>query len=207
MSAHAERKLLPQAPEVPDPMIVKHAGDYAGTYVSTNGREVVVAPKGDRLSMRIGSQSIPLQSAGDDTFLATVQEWQRFPIVFGRAEQTPGDADGKKNSPVVELMHGADWYINAKYSGPRSFAVTPKLESFVGHYRADSVCLGSTRVVLRKGRLWLDGVIPLQPLGQALFRVGDDPFNSDTVEFFYAVEGKARLMKLTGADLWRVDVV
>jgi hypothetical protein len=61
--------------------------------------------------------------------------------------------------------------------------------------------------VLRKGRVWLDGVIPLEPLGQALFRVGDDPFNPDPVEFFYLVEGKARALKLTGADLWRVEVV
>jgi D-alanyl-D-alanine carboxypeptidase len=207
MSAQAERKPLPKAPDVSDPMVIKNAGDYAGTYVSTNGREVVMAPDGDRLSMRVGSQSVPLQSAGDDRFLATVQEWQRFPIVFGRAEQSAGDANGKKKSPVVELMHGAEWYINGKYSGPRSFALPPGLEPFVGHYRADSVWLGSTRVVLRKGRLWLDGVVPLQPMGQALFRVGDDPFNPDTVEFFYVVEGKARLMKLTGADLWRVDVV
>jgi D-alanyl-D-alanine carboxypeptidase len=206
MSAQAGRKTLPKAPDLPDPMVIRNAGDYAGTYVSTNGREVVVASEGDRLSMRLGSQSVPLQSAGDDTFLATVQDWERFPMVFGRAEQSAGDADGKKKSPVVELMHGAEWYINGKYSGPRSFAVPPGLESFVGHYRADSVWLGSTRVVLRKGRLWLDGVVPLQPLGQALFRVGDDPFNPDTVEFFYVVEGKARLMKLTGADLWRVDV-
>jgi hypothetical protein len=92
--------------------------------------------------MRLGSQSVPLQSGGDDTFLATVQEWERFPMVFGRAEQSAGDADGKKESPVVELMHGAEWYINGKYSGPRSFAVPPGLESFVGHYRADSVGWG-----------------------------------------------------------------
>ncbi|MGI9069954.1 MAG: serine hydrolase domain-containing protein [Bryobacteraceae bacterium] len=206
MGAQAERKPLPKAHEVPDPMIVRNAGDYAGTYVSPNGREVVVIAEGDRLSMRVGSQSVPLQLAGDDTFLATVQEWQRFPIVFGRAEKKGGDTDGEKNLSVVELMHGADWYTNGRYSGPRSFAVTPGLESFVGHYRADSIWLGSTRVVLRKGRLWLDGVIPLEPLGRALFRIGDDVFNPDTVEFFYVVEGKARLMKLTGADLWRVDV-
>jgi D-alanyl-D-alanine carboxypeptidase len=206
MGAQAGRKPLPKAPEVLDPMIIRNAGDYAGTYVSTNGREVAVIAEGDRLSMRVGSQSVPLQLAADDTFLATVQEWQRFPIVFGRAEKKAGDAEKNKNSPVVELMHGADWYTYGKYLGPRSFAITPGLESFVGHYSADSVWLGSTRVVLRKGRLWLDGLIPLQPLGQALFRVGDDPFNPDTVEFFYVVEGKARLIKLTGADLWRVDV-
>lgn len=206
MNAHAGRKPLPRAPEVSDPMVVKNARDYDGTYVSTNGGEVAVTAKGDRLTMRAGSQSVPLQSAGDDMFFATVREWQRFAIVFGRAEKKAGDADGKKNSPVVELMHGADWYTNTKYSGRRSFVVTAGLESFVGHYRADSVWLGSMRVVLRKGRLWLDGVIPLAPLGQALFRVGDDPFNPDMVEFFYVVEGKARLMKMTGADLWRVDV-
>jgi hypothetical protein len=57
--------------------------DYLGTYVSTSGREAAVIAEGDRLSMRIGSQSGALQAAGDDTFLASVLEWQRFPIVFG----------------------------------------------------------------------------------------------------------------------------
>ncbi len=63
------------------------------------------------------------------------------------------------------------------------------------------------RVVLRKGRLWLDGVSPLAPLGQALFRLGDDPYNPVTAEFFSVVEGKAQLMKLNGADFWRIEVV
>ncbi|MBV9303618.1 MAG: serine hydrolase [Acidobacteriaceae bacterium] len=212
MCAQAERKPLPKPPELSDPMHVKNASEYAGTYTSPEGREVVVIAEGDRLTMRVGAESIPLQSGGGDTFLAIAPAFERFPILFGRAEENPkekehaNEKDAKTLAPVIEMMHGADWYVNAKYSGPRSFAVPPDLAAFTGYYRAESVWLGSTRVVIRKGALWLDGVARLERLGQSLFRIGEEPYNPDTAEFFYPVEGKTQLLKLNGADLWRIDI-
>ncbi len=206
MSARSQSKALPKPPEISDPMLVKNAGDYTGAYTSPNGGKITVLAEGGRLTMRAGSQSVPLQLAGDDVFLATVAEFQRFPILFGRAESSPQEAAAKKTSPVVELMHGTDWYANDNYAGPRSYPADPYLESFTGHYRADSAWFGSTRVVLRKGSLWLDGVTSLERLGESLFRIGDDPVNPDTVEFFYVVEGKAQLVKINGADLWRISI-
>jgi hypothetical protein len=130
--------------------------------------------------------------------MADIRGW----AARGRACLLPGT-----EAASIELTHGADWYTNDRYSGRWTFTAPAELQAFAGHYRAESVWFGSTRVVLRKGRLWLDGVSPLSPLGQALFRVGDDPHNPSTVEFFYAVEGKAQLMKLNGADFWSIEVV
>ncbi len=207
MNARAQSKALPKPPDIADPIVVKNADEYAGAYSSANGGKITVVSDGDRLTMRVGSQSVPLQSAGDDVFVATVPDFQRFPILFGRAEAPLEGAPQKKISPVMELMYGADWYTNEKYAGPRDYAPDPYLEALTGHYRADSAWFGSTRVVLRKGRLWLDGVTSLERLGERLFRIGDDPFNPDTVEFFYVAEGKAQMAKINGADLWRISIL
>jgi hypothetical protein len=58
------------------------------------------------------------------------------------------------------------------------------------------------RVARRKGQLWIGGDA-LVLIGKALFRVGPD--SPDTVELIHVVEGKARMMKYAGADLWRVE--
>jgi hypothetical protein len=56
-----------------------------------------------------------------------------------------------------------------------------------------------------KGRLMVEGG-PLERIGGALFRVGDEAWMPDTAEFLHVFEGKARLLKLGGLDYWRVEV-
>jgi hypothetical protein len=188
--------------------------------VSPEGGNLVVVAAEDRLTIHRGPELIALQSAGDDAFIATTPGFERFPILFGRADPDPSAADAnsaasederaKSSLPVIELMHGADWYAREQKPGEkrtdsRRDTAAADLESFTGHYRADSVWVGSTRVILRKGNLWLDGIVRLERLGHALFRMGEEPYSPDTAEFFYVVEGKAQLLKLNGADLWRIN--
>jgi D-alanyl-D-alanine carboxypeptidase len=202
MYARAQRKPVPVAPALTDPGIVKNAAEYANTYVSPDGRQVEVVAEGERLSLRSGSRNVPLQSADAATFTAAESPWQRFPILFARAEAK--DA-GDKKPAVTELLYGSDWYTNANYSGPKAVLLNPELEPYAGNYRADSVWVSTIRIVQRKGRLWADGLTPLEPLGNALFRVGDESFGPETAEFFYVVDGKAKMMKFNGQDLWRVN--
>jgi hypothetical protein len=68
MNARAQGTPLSKPPDLPDPMIVKNASDYAGTYSSDDRRKIVVVAESDRLTMRVGSQSVPLQSAGATRF-------------------------------------------------------------------------------------------------------------------------------------------
>ncbi len=96
--------------------------------------------------------------------------------------------------------------MNEKYSGPKSFAARADLEPFVGHYRSDSPWSRSERVVLRKGRLWLNGAAPLEPIGAALFRPGSDSWNPDVVEFHEIANGKALFLSTNGSDRMRVDI-
>ena len=77
--------------------------------------------------------------------------------------------------------------------------------AFVGHYRSDSPWGGDIRVFLLKGQLVLSGA-QLVRIGGSLFRVGDESWLPDTVEFLHVFEGKSRVMRFIGTDFWRIDV-
>ena len=54
-------------------------------------------------------------------------------------------------------------------------------------------------------RLFASGS-PLTPIGNGLFRAGEEPWSPDTAQFHHIVEGKARLLKFSGIDFWRIEV-
>ena len=127
----------------------------------------------------------------DDTFIVPHPAYDRFVFRFGR------QADGGE---VVELFHGADWYVNDRYQGPTSFGTPPEWDAFPGHYRAHNPWATNFRVVRRKGQLWLvfpvapDGFEdeqPLVPLGDGSFRAGADDTSPERVRFDVVVDGKA----------------
>ena len=194
MNAKAQNKKVPDAPPLPDPAI-KDAQDYAGVYTSAAGKRLEVVAEGERLMLRAGSETIPLEHAGGDVFLPGAPVWEQFPVIFSRSEKRQ----------VVELAHGSEWYMNANYSAELSFPEAAELQAYSGYYQDASAWSGSVRVVVRKGKLWADGVTQLQPIGNALFRVGEEPYSPDTAQFYYMVDGKAQLMKLNGSDLWRIS--
>jgi CubicO group peptidase (beta-lactamase class C family) len=191
MRAQLEGKQLPNPPELPDPFAIANAADYVGVYKSPDNRTIEVLAQTGGLVVKMDGDTVRLRSAGDDSFWAMRPDRRRFPFVFGRA-----------GAKIVEVAHGNAWYANSNYTGPRSFASEESLEPFTGHYRGESAWMGSMRVARRKGQLWIGGDA-LVPIGKALFRTGPD--SPDTVEFIHVVEGKARMMKYAGADLWRVE--
>jgi CubicO group peptidase (beta-lactamase class C family) len=192
---------LPDAPEANDSMRVKNGADYAGEYTSTDGTKLTVRANGQRLAAEINGKSCELQSTGGDIFLPLSADPSHFLLVFSRANEK----DPK--SPVVEAGLGPQWFANSKYNGPRQFNIPASYRQFVGHYRNDEPWTGSTRVVLRKGKLWLDGVVPLEqaPGTENLFHLRDEPTNPEIVRFLHVVDGKAQMIKLSGTDLWRME--
>jgi hypothetical protein len=87
--------------------------------------------------------------------------------------------------------------MGAKYTGPKSFETKKDWEAFAGHYYNDSPWYGDTRVVLRKGQLFLDGVQPLVPRGDGKFGVGDAE-GPDWISFESIVDGRAMRMNSSG---------
>jgi hypothetical protein len=218
LRAERESAPLPQSPEFADSMDVDHAADYARAFTSENGQKMVFAAQGKRLSLLHDNTKIPLQHAGGDSFLSTVEGvFADYAIVFGRgtdelnhktrqANESAGSKDSVvKPPPVVEVSYGPDWYVSEAYQGPTTFAIAADYDAFLGRYRSDSAWGGDVRAYLLKGRLMLSGTA-LVRIGGGLFRAGDESWTPDTVEFLHVFEGRARLLRASGMDFWRVEV-
>ncbi len=133
--------------------MVANAAEYTGVYTSPDTRTVEVIAQDGGLAVKMGGDTVRLRSEGGDSFWALRPDLRRFPFVFGRA-----------GAKVVEIAHGAAWYVNSSYTGPRSFPSEETLEPFTGHYRGESAWIGSVRVVRRKGQLWIGGeaLVPIE---------------------------------------------
>lgn len=215
LRAQRESKPLPDPQPIADPTEVENAADYAGTFSSADGRRLIFKAEDKHLSLVSPDTPQPhlLQHAGGDSFLSTVEgSFTQHAFEFGRKdsheENSSGDkesADSKPKPPVVEVSYGPDWYANQAYGGPKTFHAPEEYAAYTGHYRSDSPWGGDTRVFVQKDKLIIGGS-PVTAIGNGLFRTGEEPWSPDTAEFHHIVEGKARLMKLSGIDYWRVEV-
>ena len=193
MRAHVEKRKSPAPPAADSEFEVARAGDYVGVFAGEQGR-LEFAREGTKLFLVRGSKRIPLERADSpDQFRVSEPDLARFPLIFGRKS-----ADG----PVVEVSSGDAWYTATAYDGPRQFQVPEAWRSYVGHYRSEDPWIGSLRVFILKGRLLLDGT-PLELDGD-LFRLRDEPSNTEWIRFGEIVNGKCMRLKFSGVDLWRV---
>jgi CubicO group peptidase (beta-lactamase class C family) len=192
---------LPAMPEADDPVRVKNASEYAGSYsLAGSTRVQQIVADGEKLFVAHEGARVPLERLADaDRFVARHPALGRFPFVFGRKDPEAPE------SAVVELSHGGDWYRNANYSGPEKFDYPDAWDAYVGHYHNENPWVWSYRIVVLKGRLMMDGTIPLEADGD-LFRLRDTPFNAEWIRFGEVVNGKCMRIRLSGSDLWRVAV-
>jgi D-alanyl-D-alanine carboxypeptidase len=194
MRARAESKKSPAAPVRDSEFEVANAGDYVGVFKGERG-QLEFASDGTKLVLVRNGRRVPLQRQGaPDRFLVDDADLARFPLVFGRK---------KPEGPVVEVSNGDAWYATDAYDGARQFQVPEAWRSYVGHYRSEDPWIGSLRVVVLKGRLMLDGLTPLELDGE-LFRLRDEPANTEWIRFGEVVNGKCMRLKFSGVDLWRV---
>jgi D-alanyl-D-alanine carboxypeptidase len=184
---------VPPAPEFEDPYKVPIPADYAGTYTAPDGRQLKIVATGDRLELVHKGERLALERLAPDNFWAPDPAFALYPLSFER--------DGGK---VVEVSYGGDWYAGEHYKGPRTFETPPEYRAYAGHYRNEDPWMGSARVVLRKGRLWLGGA-PLVPLGNGLFRIGEEEHEPDRVRFEEVANGRALRAYLSGTEFRRVE--
>ena len=208
MGATAANKSAPAAPVIDDPTVVKDSADYVGTYTSAEGKSIEIT--GDKsLVASVGGKQIALQRSSGDSFIAVDPVLARYSFVFGRGKGETVKEGGKettKPGPVVELMYGSGWYTNAKYAGPKSFAVPSDYAAFTGTYIGVGPFEGSiANIVVLKGELWAEGSFSLERIGENEFRPTEGAPNPERVEFHFIANGKARLLKLTGSDFFRFE--
>jgi CubicO group peptidase (beta-lactamase class C family) len=197
MAASVAGKALPPLPPVDSATSIPKAREYASIY--KNGqRSLDILAVGDSLFLTHQGARVQLESAGEpDHFLVLHRDFDRYQLVFGR--KTAGD----EKSPVVEASWGPDWYTTSAYSGPQEFDHPKEWQQYAGHYRNESPWFGSVRIVLRKGQLLIDGVIPLEQQGD-YFYLRDEADNPEWIRFGEIVNGRCMRIKFSGSDFWRV---
>jgi len=180
-------KPLPEAPAPPPAADeVKNAADYAGIYTSPGDKKLELVAEGEKLLLVRGGRRILLERVAPDRFIVKHPDFELFLLGFVR-----------ENQQVTQAFYGPDWYMGAKYTGPKTFDTRKDWEGFVGHYSNDSPWYGDTRVVLRKGQLFLDGVQALVPRGDGKFGIGE-PDGPDWVSFESIVDGRAMRLNFSG---------
>lgn len=197
MSAQRANKALPSVPAANPALRVTNAADYVGTFKDAAGNQLQFQQEGEQLFVSSAKGRFALQPAAPNMFIVADGGKSLFPLVFSRA-----DAKDAK-SKVVEVAWGGEWYTNAGYRGPKQFNAPKEWESYVGHYRNENPWIGSIRVVLRKGRLWVDGVTPLELNGDR-FSLRDEPHNPEFIQFGEVINGRCLRLKFSGEDMWRV---
>ena len=199
MRACREAKALPPLPAPAPSVQVTAASNYAASFTGAGGRTLEIVAEGDRLYLLHGATRVPLEPTIDmeNTFTVLHPDFEKFALVLSRA-----GADAK--GPFVEAGWGEDWYVNSGYTGPRQFEVPAEWHRYPGHYRNEDPWIGSHRVVIRHGKLWLDGVVPLEAAADGRFYLRDEPDSPEWVSFSDIVNGSAMRMCLSAATLTRV---
>ena len=123
---------------------------------------------------------------------------RQFALVFARAG---GAAHGLDAGSRLGRGLVREW---PDYIGPREFSVPRDWHRYPGHYRNEIAGVGSVHIVLRAGRLWLDGTLPLEPMEGGAFRVGEEKDTPEWVAFSDFAGGKAMVMRQSGTEYWRV---
>jgi CubicO group peptidase (beta-lactamase class C family) len=207
LRAQADGKALPKPPAIEDPAVLKNPKEYEGTFYSADGKTCRVVAGAASISLQLDGREVPLEGLGGDRFVSTLAEYSNFAFVFHREEQKADAAPGPKpegeapDAPIIEITHGSRWFL--KSGKPAALALPERLAAFSGKYVNDSPWLGSFRVVELKGKLSVDGEVPLLEMGESLFRLGSEPDSPETMAFFHLVDGHAQLVKFGGNDYWR----
>ncbi len=198
MRAVREEAPLPDPPAPQPALYVEKAHEYAGRYSAPHGRTLEVLAEGDRLYLVKGSARVALEPAlgVEDGFVVHDPEFSRYVLTFARQGV-------QYEGPFVEAGWGPEWFAGTAYSGAKEFPVPAEWQRYPGHYRNEGPWIGSATVVIRRGKLWLNGVVPLQAGEGGRFWLRDEPESPEWVSFEDVVNGRAMRLCFSGADLKR----
>jgi CubicO group peptidase (beta-lactamase class C family) len=192
MNASLASKALPTAPPPPpSPTEVANASDYVGVFTAPDNKTLEFKAKASKLILIHKQRQIVLERAGRDTFLVKDPDFSTYLLGFTRDK-------GK----VTEAFYGSDWYAGANYVEQKATIAPKEWEGYTGHYYSDSAWYGDSRVVLRKGQLFVDGVQPLVLRPDGKFGLGD-PEAPDWIAFESIINGRAMKLNLSGVMLRR----
>jgi hypothetical protein len=82
-------------------------------------------------------------------------------------------------------------------------ASDPALARLAGRYVNDSPWLGTARVVERGGKLWLGTEIPMTPIGDNLWRIGDESWSPERGSFADVIDGRPQVFVFSAEKFLR----
>jgi D-alanyl-D-alanine carboxypeptidase len=195
MRAVGEGKPLPQPPELKPPTYVENAADYDGKYFAGT-RTVEFVAEGNNLFHVVNGTREAVQVSADGRLIIPSGSASIFPFVFERADEK------NPKSAVTGVGWGGQWF--SKSADAKTYDYRKEWDAYTGHYRNESPWNGSVRIVIRKGKLMVDGVVPLEPGTDGAFNLCDEESNTEWIRFYDVVNGKAMRIKYSGDDFWRV---
>jgi D-alanyl-D-alanine carboxypeptidase len=208
LRAAAERKPPPPAPPADEAAEVKDAAGFSGFYRAPDGRTLEVIAEHDQLTLLADGKRIPLQHVREDQFIAQDPKFSLYLIMFGREPVPAGAAQPGAPAPaVIEMGYGPDWFAHSRNANLAAVQSAPELAPYAGLYCSNDPFVGSIRIVVRRGKLWAEGVTLLTPIGDRLFRFSDEPSSPETAEFRGVIDGRAEILVLGGDVLQRVPEV
>ena len=181
---------LPAPPPLDTPFA--NAADYVGSYAGPAGQFEVRA--GNPLTIVANGKSAPLQPWGGDVFRTTHPAFRAFSLMFER-----------HGSAVSTASWGPATYLRAGASG-RLPASNPALAKLAGRFVNDSPWLGLAQVVERGGRLWLGTEGRMEPIGQNLWRVGEESWSPERASFANFIDGRPQTFIFSGEKFARHDI-
>jgi hypothetical protein len=209
-SLRGETVSAPPAPE--RAAIEAKLDDYVGSYQdsssgsTTPGGEVLKVTLTDGgLSLTRGPSTHLLQRIGADTFRVAGNNEDHGAYLFSRA-------GGKRDGAVVEVSHGAQWYVTKGFHEPLARQAAGDYSAVVGHYVYSGPEGPVARVYVRNGSLiavlFMDEnlyALPLEAGSAGTYLLKESPVSSEPVRFDALDRGQATRMTIAGVPLYRRD--
>lgn len=181
---------LPKPPNLETPL--PNAGAYVGRYSGPAGSFEVRA--GAPLTIVANGQSATLQPWGGEIFRTTHPSFRAFSLMFER-----------KSGAVTAAIWGPSTYLREGTTA-RLPASDPQLARLAGRYVNDSPWLGLAQVVERGGKLWIGTEVPMERIGENLWRVGDQSWSPERGSFANFIDGRPQTFIFSAEKFLRHDV-
>ena len=190
LSDAAAGRPLPLPPRLDQALA--YAAAYVGTYSGPMGTFEVRA--GSPLTIVANGRSAALQPWGGQLFRTTHPAFRSFSLLFER-----------KGTSITAASWGPTTYLRAG-STARLPASDPALGKLAGRYQSDSPWYGLYQVVERGGRLWLGTDVPMERIGENLWRIGEDSWSPERGSFAEFIDGRPQTFVYSGEKFRRHDV-
>jgi len=181
---------LPRPPSLETPL--PNASSYVGRYAGPAGAFEVVA--GHLLTIVAAGQSAELQPWGGEIFRTTHPAFRDFSLMFER-----------KGGPVTVASWGPATFVRAG-STAKVPPSDPHLAKLAGRYVNDSPWLGTAQVVERGGKLWVGTEVPMTPIGNNLWRIGDESWSPERGSFADFIDGRPQVFVFSAEKFLRRNV-